>query len=220
MNASLASIGAKRESMTAHGAPAQWLVPELQMFPLAARRCTVRNPLTGASLELSSGEYAVLSACDGCAPLAEHEARAARQLSAPLEHRPAIRELLERCARSGLLMALADLVARFGAPQETIVPPFAGIAVRTCDRPGELRRVLESAIALQARTGATYPWHVVDDSHRAESPWCRRSHRIRTRTSSQLPRPVGGRLAREQARRGIPWGSSRDTFAVCCGGAG
>jgi hypothetical protein len=169
MNASLASIGAQRESTPANGAAAQWLVPELPMFPLAARRCIVRNPLTGSSLELSSGEYAVLSACDGCAPLAEHEARAARHLSAPPEHRSAIRELLERCARSGLLMPLADLVARFGAPQETAVPPFAGIAVRTCDRPGELRRVLASAIALQARTGARYPWHVVDDSQRAES---------------------------------------------------
>ena len=165
----LTSIDAQRESMTANDTSAQWLVPELQMFPLAARRCMVRNPLTGTSVELSSGEYAVLSACEGCRALAEHEARAAQRLSAPQEHRAAIRELLERCARGGLLMALPDLVARFGSAPASPAAPFAGVAVRTCDRPAQLRRLLESAMALQARTGAAYPWHVVDDSRRPES---------------------------------------------------
>lgn len=139
------------------------------MLPVAARRCVVRNQQSGASLELSSGEYAVLSACEGCHPLEEHEARAAQRLSAPEEHRPAIRELLERCAGGGLLMPLPELVARFGAPGERIAPRFAGVTVRTCDRPEQLRRVLDGAAALQARTGIAYPWHVVDDSRREES---------------------------------------------------
>ena len=147
----------------------RWLVPGLRMLPVAARRCRVRNSLNGASLELSSGEYAVLSACEGCRSLADHEARAAQRLSAPAEHRPAIRELLERCAGGGLLMPLPELVARFGASRESFVPRFAGIAVRTCDRPKQLRRVLEGAATLQARTGVAHPWHVVDDSRREES---------------------------------------------------
>ena len=54
-----------------------WFAPPLQMLPLAARRCLVRNPLNGAAIEMSSGEYAFLSACEGCLPLAAHEARAA-----------------------------------------------------------------------------------------------------------------------------------------------
>src|SRR5258708_1271787 len=73
-------------------------------------------PLNGASAELAAGEYGVLSACDGCRALDEHEARAAAQLAAPSEHRSAIREVLERCARRGLLMAVSELVGRFGAP--------------------------------------------------------------------------------------------------------
>jgi hypothetical protein len=40
----------------------RWLVPEMRMLPVAARRCVVRNQQSGALLELSSGEYAVLSA--------------------------------------------------------------------------------------------------------------------------------------------------------------
>jgi len=147
----------------------RWLVPKLHMLPVASRRCLVRSQLSGASLELSSGEYAVLSACDGCRSLEEHEVRAAQRLSAPAEHRPAIRELLERCAGGGLLMSLPELVGRFASPGESAVPRFAGIAVRTCDRPEQLRRVLDGAMALQARTGAAYPWHVVDDSRQPES---------------------------------------------------
>ena len=74
----------------------RWFVPELITLPLAARRCLVRNALNGAALELSSGEHAVLTTCEGCHTLAEHEARAATRLRAPEEHIPAIRELLGR----------------------------------------------------------------------------------------------------------------------------
>jgi hypothetical protein len=169
MNASLASIGAKRESMSANGAPVQWFVPQLQMFPLAARRCTVRNRLTGASLELSSGEYAVLSACEGCRPLGEHEALAAQRLSAPHEHRSAIRELLERCARQGLLISLPDLAARFGPTGASNMPPLVDVAIPTADRPRLVLRLLTSAVALQRRTGAAYRWHVFDDSRSADN---------------------------------------------------
>ncbi len=139
------------------------------MLPLATRRCLVRNSLNGAATELSAGEYAVLSACEGCHSLAEHEAGAASRLSAPREHRPAIREFLERCARQGLLMSLHELIARFGSPGQGVAPRFAGIAVRTAGRPQQLRRVLDGALAVQARTGVAYPWHVVDDSRELES---------------------------------------------------
>jgi hypothetical protein len=183
MNASPTPAGAVPDTIAPNARPAaqtpadtqalraglHWLVPQLRMLPLAARRCLVRNPLNGASLELSSGEYAVLSACEGCRPLAEHEARAAQQLSAPPEHRPAIHELIERCAQQGLLMSLHDLVARFGSPGQGVAPRFAGIAVRTADRPQDLRRVFDGAVALQARTGVAYPWHVVDDSRQIKS---------------------------------------------------
>jgi hypothetical protein len=141
-----------------------WFVPELQLRPLAAPRGLVRNPLNGATMELSSGEYAVLSACDGCCTLAEHEARAARQLSAPPEHRPAFREVIERCARRGLLMSLPDLVSRFGAPADTRPAASCGIAVRTADRPKLLARLLSSAVRLEARGAPRRRWLVLDDS--------------------------------------------------------
>ncbi len=150
-------------------ATALWFVPALTMLPLSTRRCLVRNPLNGAAVELSSGEYAVLAACEGCLPLAAHEARAAASLAAPAEHRPAIREVLERCARHGVLMGLADLVGRFGNAPALAPPPAPEIVIRTADRPQLLLRLLQGGVALQAHVGCAYRWHVIDDSRREES---------------------------------------------------
>ena len=141
-----------------------WFVPALAMLPLSKRRCRVRNRLDGAVMELSAAEYAVLAACEGCRTLAEHEARAVERLGAPPEHRGAVRALLERCAREGLLVGVDALVARFGASSGAVRPDIADIAVRTCDRPALLARLLASAEGLQARSGRRWRWLVIDDS--------------------------------------------------------
>ena len=154
---------------TTPAAEAQWFAPAWTMLPLAPRRCLVRNPLNGASAELSSGEYAALSACDGCCTLDEHVVRAAEQLRAPPEHRPAIRELIERCTRKGLLLALPDLAARFGRAGTPKIAPIAGVAIPTADRPQFLARLLGGASRLQRRTRVAYRWYVFDDSRSAES---------------------------------------------------
>jgi hypothetical protein len=125
----------------------------------------VRNPLNGASSQLSSGEHAVLSACDGCGTLEEHEARAAAKLSAPSEYRPAIRALLERCAERGLLVSVPQLVSRFGPPSAAKPVALGAVVVRTADRPRLLARLLASAEQLEARVGEKRPWLVIDDSH-------------------------------------------------------
>ncbi len=147
----------------------RWFVPAWQVLPIDAQRCLVRNPLDNMGMELSSGEYAVLSACEGCRSLEEHEARAALRLGAPPEHRPAIRALLERCARSGLLSAVSDLVTRFGLPGDEVASPLAGIVVRSADRTKLLQRLLTGAAEMQTRTGAAYRWYIVDDSRQEGS---------------------------------------------------
>jgi hypothetical protein len=146
---------------------ARWFAADLKMAPLSARHCVVRNPLNGASAELSSVEYAILTASDGCRTLAEHEERAARKLSAPAVDRPVFRELLARCARSGLLMTVAELAGRFGAPTAERSREITHVVVRTADRPQLLARLLSSATALEARTGSHRRWIVIDDSRDA-----------------------------------------------------
>ena len=153
-----------------HDAPAmRWLVPALTMHPLSTERCCVRNPLNGVAVVLSSGECAVLAACIGCHTLAEHVDQAATVLNAPAAHRPAMRDCLELCAELGLLNSLPGLIARCGAPEASALPPLGAVAIRTADRPTMLERLLVSAAALQARTGVSYPWQVIDDSRLAAS---------------------------------------------------
>lgn len=161
------AAGDPKNGASARSADLPWFVAELQLRPLAARRGHVRNPLNGATMELSSGEYAVLAACEGCRPLAEHLARAARQLSAPSEHWPAFREVLERCAREGLLISLPDLLSRCDAPSAAPPAAIGGVAIRTADRPRLLARLLASAEKLEARGAPRRRWVVFDDSRDA-----------------------------------------------------
>ncbi len=164
MSDPMPGVGASSRSADAHARDVRWFVPELQLRPLAARRGHVRSALTGATIELSSGEYAVLAACEGCLPLDEHVATAARKLSAPPAHLPALREVLERCARAGVLVSLPALLSRCGAPSEDKAAAVAGVAIRTCDRPALLARLLESAAKLEARGSTKRRWLVFDDS--------------------------------------------------------
>jgi hypothetical protein len=159
-----------------------WFAPALRTWPLAAHRCVARNPLSGATMELSAGEYAVVSACEGCQPLAAHEARAALELSAPVEHRPAFRDLLERCARDGLFVSLPDLVERFGAVASQAPALLGGIAIRTADRPELLARLLASAEALEARGAPRRCWVVLDDSRDPANEQANRAAVARCRT--------------------------------------
>ena len=144
---------------------ARWFIPDLLTLPIAPQRCVVYNALSNVTLELSAGEHAVLAACAGCRTLAEHEARAAAHLSAPPEHRAAIRELLERCAQQRLLLPMRELAARFGTPSSAQPSPFGGAVVRTADRPRLLARLLASAEAIEARGARKQRWLVIDDSH-------------------------------------------------------
>lgn len=152
-----------------NAAAERWFVPPWQVLPLAGKRCMVRNPLDGAAIELTSGEYAVLSSCSGCRSLDEHEALAVTRLGAPAEHRPAIRALLQRCAESGLLSPVSSLVDRCGPGAQPTIAPLAGVVIRTCDRPALLTRLLASASRLEARAGVAYRWYILDDSRHEDN---------------------------------------------------
>ncbi|HVP88763.1 MAG TPA: hypothetical protein VMU79_11870 [Casimicrobiaceae bacterium] len=159
------AVSSARAPVAVGSSATRWLRPDLITLPIAVRRCIVRNALNGAALELSAGEHALLTACEGWRTIAEHEAHASAQLAVLHEHRPAVRELLDRCAQRGLLVSVPELVSRFGAPSNGRAAPFGGVVIRTADRPRLLARLLASAVALEARAGEKKRWIVIDDSH-------------------------------------------------------
>jgi hypothetical protein len=155
---------AARTPVSVESPATRWLLPELVTLPIAPLRCIVRSALNSATLELSAGEHAVLTSCDGWRTIAEHEAHAAAQLAVLHEHRPAVRELLERCAKRGLLVSVSELVSRFGPPSNR-QPAVGDVMIRTADRPRLLARLLASAATLEARIGKKRRWIVIDDCH-------------------------------------------------------
>jgi hypothetical protein len=141
-----------------------WLAPSWTMLPLAARSCRVRNPLNGMVAELSADQYAVLTACEGCKTLDEHGLGVRRKLGVPDQDWPTISQWLSDFVAVGLLTSLDDLVKRLDANAEWTPASFAGVVIRTSDRPELLARLLQSAAALERRGVSRYRYQVLDDS--------------------------------------------------------
>src|SRR5438552_8693167 len=141
----------------------RWYAAAWVTLPLAARRCCVRNPVNGVVAELSADQHAVLTACDGCHTI-EHAAAVHRKLRIREGDRATISNWLGDFASQGLFLSLNGLLQRFSAPAEWVAPPFAGIVIRTCDRPTLRTRVLASATTLETRVQRRYRYHILDDS--------------------------------------------------------
>src|SRR5207249_8558661 len=144
-----------------------WFAPAWTMLPLASRRCRVRNPVNGVVAELSADQYAVLTACEGCCSLPDHHVAVQRKLDVRVEDRAMIFQWLQEFVARGLFVSLDDLVGRLGSVPHASSASFAGIAIRTCDRPALLARLLRSVAALEARYARAYHYVVLDDSRDA-----------------------------------------------------
>src|SRR5438045_5892644 len=142
----------------------RWLAPSLTTLPLSARRCRVRNVLNGATAELSADQHAVLTACDGCRTIDEHAVVIQRKLGLRDTERTTLTQWLGDFASLRLLISLDELRQRFASPAVSTAAPFAGIAIRTCDRPALLSRALASAASLGRRLGSRHPSIDLDDS--------------------------------------------------------
>src|SRR5690242_8128285 len=123
-----------------------WIAPEWTMLPLAAQRCRVRNPFNGVVAELSREQYAVLTACEGCATLEQHHSTVLTKLQVRFEHRATVMQWLRDFATRRLLVSLDEASGSLGRAEATPAA-FAGVFIRTCDRPQLLARVLAACAA-------------------------------------------------------------------------
>ncbi len=140
------------------------LAPIWTMLPLAAKVCRVRNPLNGVVVELSADQYAILTACEGCKTIDEHGVGVRQKLGVPDQDWPTISRWLAEFASRGLFTSLDDLVKRLDPAPDWVPASFAGVVIRTSDRPELLARALKSAAALERRTDVRYRYQVLDDS--------------------------------------------------------
>jgi len=129
----------------------------------------VRNPHNGAVAELTAEQHAVLTACEGCRTLDEHASIVKRKLGLRDADQPTLAKWLDDFVSLGLLISLDALRQRFDSSPSGTPAPFAGLVIRTCDRPALLARALASAAALEDRVGRRYRYHVLDDSRQSAS---------------------------------------------------
>lgn len=97
-----------------------------------------------------------------------HVAQALRKVPG-LRSADAARQALATLARVGLLQSDADWLAALTAPAAATAPevPFAGLAIRACDRPQQVERLLASLADYEARFAARRPLWLLDDSRDA-----------------------------------------------------
>jgi hypothetical protein len=74
------------------------------------------------------------------------------------------RQGLESLARNGLLCSDAEFFADLHAAQETAPAPLAGLCIRACDRPVQVKRLLDSLVEYERRFGTQRRVLLFDDS--------------------------------------------------------
>lgn len=112
----------------------------------------------------------VLLTLDHCRPfrsMDEHVAEVIRKVPGLSNHDRA-RQGLEMLARTGLMISDAELLQRSQSHKLTPAP-LAGLCIRACDRPDNVRRLLDSLAENEKRHGAGHRVILLDDSRDEEA---------------------------------------------------
>lgn len=132
---------------------------ELMFFELSAERIHV---MTGQ----------VLSAMDACRPfrtLPEHVQAIQQVLPALKGQGEAVKRVLDGLVARGLLISDTDYLQRVTSHVATSAAEseFAGVFIRACDRPAQVKRLLASLLEHEQRFGARRRYVLIDDSRDA-----------------------------------------------------
>jgi hypothetical protein len=114
----------------------------------------------------------VLGAMDLCRPfrtLDEHVQGLQQAMPALQQQGEAVKRVLESLVQRGLLLSDTDYLKRLGRVQAAAPAPFSALFVRACDRPAQLRRLLDSLLDYERRSGAKRRYVVLDDSRETAS---------------------------------------------------
>jgi hypothetical protein len=132
--------------------------------------------------------HQVLSALDRCREFrsADEHIEAIRQATpgAPVD---GIRRVFNHLVERGLIVAAQDFIATLEQPAAPPAPS-AGLFIRACDRPAQLKRLLESLQAHEQRGGSRHALTVVDDSRSPEA--MREQARLLREHASVVGEPV------------------------------
>jgi hypothetical protein len=152
-----------------------WIFAGDVVVPVSDQHCLIRNNYTGASEKVTWALHKVLGACSQFRALEEHAKEVEKLFAARMGEADGYGyqyhlEVLERCARQGLLVSARDLIQRIASvPPQHALNPLKWIGIRTADRPAMLQRLLDSLVENEERFGGRYRYVVVDDSRTPEN---------------------------------------------------
>ncbi len=138
--------------------------------PLSAEEVVFFNPVDGRSHVMTQQVLQALALSRDFQPLATHIDRVAHHIPALKPQRGAIATVFEYLQKKGAMLSDEQWLQTLQAPPQTDdfsaadTKAFAGLVVRTCDRPENLQRFLESLSVYCQRFNHRWPVHVFDDS--------------------------------------------------------
>lgn len=144
-----------------------WAMAPAQVHRLGDQHVLLRVRKTGRQSVLDAGAFQVLAACTAFRPLARHARERAAELGAQAGMEARVLGLLDNLRQQGLLVTARDVLDSLrgaGAAPGAAPPPLRKAVIRTCDRPGMLKRLLASVGREQARHQSAYEYLVIDDS--------------------------------------------------------
>jgi hypothetical protein len=153
-------------------APAQELFAfdECKVYPLPDRKLLLRNPHNGKSAVVMPEVLSALALCREFRDMREHVARVELGMKQLRGQPDEIRRVLESMQRDGLLISADELLTDLGIGTMDAMPADLGpavVVIITWERPGALRRLLDS-IDAHGEPSCFDTLYVVDDSRNPE----------------------------------------------------
>ncbi len=157
--------------------------------PLSAEEVVFFNPHDGHSHVMTTQVLEALAVTRDFQPLSVHIERVEQRLPVLRGQKAAIGQVFDYLKKKNTMLSDAQWLRTLYDTSQADSPvapgkSFAGIVVRTCDRPLQLQRILQSLAVYQKRFGHQWPVHVFDDSRDAKS------HRLNEKICRELPLPV------------------------------
>lgn len=133
----------------------------------------------------------VLGAMDLCRPfrtLDEHNQALRQAIPALAQQADAVKRVLESLIARGLLISDDDYLKRLSAVDAAPPAEFSGLFIRACDRPAQVRRLLESLLDYERRHSPRRRYVLIDDSRQGDN--AREHRRLLTEFAAEAGVPV------------------------------
>ncbi|MCH9697794.1 MAG: hypothetical protein K0U68_06810 [Gammaproteobacteria bacterium] len=126
---------------------------------------------TGKRILMPADSVGLLSQCTTFKSIDAHIEHLINIEPGVAEHKQQISQIFEDLKHQGMLESAQQLIGRLKlAPEQADHPAdFAGVFIRTCDRPEQLSRLMGSFADNQKLYGQAFRFYVVDDSRKPES---------------------------------------------------